>query len=466
MNIKIILFLNLSLLLSVNCILGQETKITPFNSETGIGYAVSSAISGDYAIVGAFTDDVNGASSGSAFIYKRNGGIWENDIKITPTNGAKNSNFGCAVSISGDYAIIGAYQAGFAYIFKRSNNIWEQDTLFTVSNDNPYALFYGESVFINGDYAIVGNSSDIGNGNYYGAAYIYKKTGDIWVKEAKLLPDIGANNGFGFQVAINNNYAIVSTVNSIKGQVYIFENIENNWVKNAIINHPKGIDAQFGYSVSINDDNLIVGTGNMDQAAYIYKKELNNWLLEAEISGSDVNDYEEYGKSVSIYNDYAIVGAPKSLGKVTYGGACYLYKKESTNWLEIAKISASDEVFGKNFGFNVSISERSTIICAPSNWNNNEAAYIYELDSPTRIQNINNQNLIRIFPNPANDNIYFENLGQGKIKKVKIINQIGGIQFIKEGNIKSIDISKYPKGIYVIELDLEYDKIKKKLIIN
>ena len=68
------------------------------------GYSVS--ISGDYAIVGALDDD-NGSDSGSAYIFFYDGTSWSEQAKLTAADGNDDDRFGCSVSISGDYAVIG-----------------------------------------------------------------------------------------------------------------------------------------------------------------------------------------------------------------------------------------------------------------------------------------------------------------------------------------------------------------------
>jgi len=69
-------------------------------------------ISGDYAIVGAHYDNEDGINdTGSASIFKRNNttGAWEQQgSKLTNPNAAYFDLFGQSVSISGDYAIVGA----------------------------------------------------------------------------------------------------------------------------------------------------------------------------------------------------------------------------------------------------------------------------------------------------------------------------------------------------------------------
>ena len=118
-------------------------------------YLVS--IDGDYAIIGAISDDDNGSGSGSAYIFYNNNGVWEQHSKIKPMDGANKDLFGGSVGISGDYAIVSAYydddngdNSGSAYIFNRSNNEWKQYFKLTPS-DGEYMDQFGFSVSINGE---------------------------------------------------------------------------------------------------------------------------------------------------------------------------------------------------------------------------------------------------------------------------------------------------------------------------
>jgi len=70
------------------------------------GHSVS--ISGDYAIVGATYGGDNGSRFGSTYVFERRGEDWVEVVKLTASDGAANDNFGFSVSISGDYAIVGA----------------------------------------------------------------------------------------------------------------------------------------------------------------------------------------------------------------------------------------------------------------------------------------------------------------------------------------------------------------------
>ena len=156
-----------------------EVKITASDGAADDWFGGSVAISGDYAVVGAYDDDDAGHDSGSAYIFKRDGTAWTEQAKITASDGATTDRFGGSVAISGDYAVVGAYgdydadsYSGSAYIFKRDGTAWTQEAKIT-ANDGAAYDYFGLSVAISGDCAVVGANGDDDAGLYSGSAYIY-----------------------------------------------------------------------------------------------------------------------------------------------------------------------------------------------------------------------------------------------------------------------------------------------------
>ena len=97
----------------------EKTKLLASDGAEGDNFGWSVTISDDYAIVGA---DGKG-STGSAYVFRLDGPTWSQQQNITASDGAKNV-FGISISISGKYIIIGAYSddykgsdSGSAYIF-------------------------------------------------------------------------------------------------------------------------------------------------------------------------------------------------------------------------------------------------------------------------------------------------------------------------------------------------------------
>ena len=118
----------------------EKQKIVASDRAVGDYTGISVSISGDYAVVGAYSEDedVNGGntlnSSGAAYIYERNvAGNWIEVQKLVASDRAATDYFGYSVSISGDYLVVGAYgededvngnnarvYSGSAYVFERN----------------------------------------------------------------------------------------------------------------------------------------------------------------------------------------------------------------------------------------------------------------------------------------------------------------------------------------------------------
>ena len=102
--------------------------------------------------------------------------------------------FGSSVSIRGDYAIVGApsddellrNNTGSASVFQRSDSDWGLMGDKLVAIDGQPNDTFGSAVSISGDYAIVGVpfASYPETLKFYGAAYIYKRVGDQWPRSA------------------------------------------------------------------------------------------------------------------------------------------------------------------------------------------------------------------------------------------------------------------------------------------
>jgi len=105
-------------------------KLVASDRATEDHFGLSVTISGDVAIVGAYGEDASGLSdAGSAYIFYWNGTSWNQQAKIVASDRAANDLFGYCVSISGNYAIVGApneNEAGAAYIFMRYGGNWTQ----------------------------------------------------------------------------------------------------------------------------------------------------------------------------------------------------------------------------------------------------------------------------------------------------------------------------------------------------
>jgi hypothetical protein len=201
------------------------------------------------------TAPVNYAKAGSAYIFFRGSiGTWKQTQFLNASDKAAGDEFGNSVAISGDYAIVGAMledhnasggsnlsKAGSAYIFKRNGSTWTQAKKI-VASDREASDMFGVSVSISGDYAIVGaynedqDKAGANTLNNSGSAYIFKNSSGNWTQANKIVAlDRGNGDMFGYSVAISEDYTIAgaylesenttgdNTLSSA-GSAYIFKN--------------------------------------------------------------------------------------------------------------------------------------------------------------------------------------------------------------------------------------------------
>ena len=284
-------------------------------------FGISVSIDGEYAIIGAPFNDFNGPASGSAYIFTRTGTTWTLQLKLLASDGTGWDQFGSSVSIDDDTALIGApydddngYSSGSAYVFIRSGNDWTEQGKLLASDGAP-GDWFGSSVSIYGDTAIIGEPGD----NYNGSAYIFTRSGSVWTEQAKLLASDGAaGEWFGISVSIDGDTAIIGDnedddngVNS--GSAYIFTRSGTVWTEQAKLLASDGATYdQLGISVSIDEDYAIIGAnldddnGNMSGSAYVFRKDNqqpNKPTIHGPITGKPGVEYTYFANSTDPERD-------------------------------------------------------------------------------------------------------------------------------------------------------------------
>ena len=112
--------------------------------------------------------------------------------RLTDSDAAAGDFFGCSVSVSGDVVVIGAagdYEggsdSGSAYVFRWDGSSWVEEAKLTGS-DAAGGDYFGFSVSVSGDVAVIGAPKDDDDGDYSGSAYVFRWDGSAWFEQAKL----------------------------------------------------------------------------------------------------------------------------------------------------------------------------------------------------------------------------------------------------------------------------------------
>ena len=324
------------------------------------------SVDGNTAIVGVSLDDDGGTDSGAAYIFEYSGSEWTQVAKLNAADAAAGDRFGCSVSISGGTAIVGAYydddngtSSGSAYIFADTGSGWTQVAKLT-AGDAAHGDHFGRSVAISGSAVIVGAYGNDDSGYSSGSAYIFEDMGAGWIEVAKLTADDGERmDYFGYSVAISGETAVVGARNDDDGcgSAYVFEGTDSGWSQaGKLVADDAAAGDYFGSSVSISGDTAIAGAwgdddnGEYSGSAYLFRASDSGWTQIAKLTPHDGVSSRYFG-SVAIDGAIAVVGA-NGRG----AGSAYVFEDTGSGWIEVVKLTAPDGAGGDSLGASVAIS--------------------------------------------------------------------------------------------------------------
>ena len=187
-------------------------------------------------------------SRGAAAIYVQQGKQWKRQATLW-AKGADNALFGWSVAVSGNRVIIGApyeqQQAGAAYIFTHQGDKWTKQLRLRASNMEENANF-GFAVDIDVNRAVVGAPLEDSVGKDAGAVYSFRREDDTWAEKARFTPKgviqgelhkIWEGDAYGSSVAIARTgpYAVVGAPGdnlhrvppNPSGAVYVYDTEED-----------------------------------------------------------------------------------------------------------------------------------------------------------------------------------------------------------------------------------------------
>ena len=288
-------------------------------------------------------------------------------------------NFGNAVDVDGNTAIIGAQHdddagigSGSAYVFG-VDAIGGTELFKLTASDAAAGDYFGNAVAISGNVAIVGSYGDDDGGSASGSAYLFDVTTGTQLHKLTA-SDAAASDNFGFSVAISGNRAIVGAYSdddagSKSGSAYVFDVATGTQLHKLTASDAAG-GAEFGSSVAIDGDFAAVGarsagaSWSLKGKAYLYH--VGSGLELGMLQASDIANFAYFGWSVAIDDNTLVVGSPGSKnGGASYTGSAYVF--DIATQTELAKLTASDQAGYDWFGRTVDIDGNLIVAGAPEN---------------------------------------------------------------------------------------------------
>ncbi|MCB1132694.1 MAG: hypothetical protein KDN05_16335, partial [Verrucomicrobiae bacterium] len=392
----------------------QEAFFKASNPDTSDLFGRAVAISGDLVVVGAYNESSsttgvnsvpnnNSSGTGAAYVFVKSGEIWSQDAYLKASNPDLQDRFGWSVAVANDLVVVGAYDEGnnegAAYVFEKDAGLWSQRALLKGGNTD-HSDHFGAAVAVTDDLVVAGAPYEDGNGTGAnstpndsvidsGAAYVFGRSEGGWSQDSYLKASntsagAGAEDEFGYAVAISGNTAVVGAplndsgtddydITRNMGAAFVFVKEGGEWVEQAIL-RGAGIDSthSFGWSVGISGDSIVVGAPGYNSspagrhgAAFVFVRNGDVWSQQAMLMASSPVHEDEFGSAVAISGDTVVVGAHGRDQGIPASGAAYVFTREASSWSQQAFLRASNPGNGDGFGYSVAIAGDALVVGAP-----------------------------------------------------------------------------------------------------
>ncbi len=387
-----------------------EALLPPFgagaeDATPGDHFGYSVEISGMYAVIGA-PDDKIGSNSvqGSAYVFKKENGVWTQQAKLLASDGAAEDFFGTSVDIDGDYIVVGApskivngmESAGGIYVFYRSGDQWNQQAILAASDPDSGDQL-GRAVAISGLYLIAGAPyNDVSAQPDRGNAYIFSRSGATWSQHAIISPTFGLpGDHIGKSVDIDGDKVLIGApyddnnnkVNA--GCVYAYKRTGNLWyAEYHFLPQSAQEDSHFGEAVAIDDTTVVIGWPQLDYSGFlslgiacVYFYNGTTWYRHSDIIPSEQREGLSYGSEVGISNGVIVVGVPQNhVGYAYAQGKAWVYQQHGSQWQVTRSIVDDHGQPHDYFGFGIGIDAHEVIIGSYAKNDNSGKVYFVNLE--------------------------------------------------------------------------------------
>ena len=294
-----------------------------------------------------------GSGSGAVYMFRLTENGWQEDTHVKASNTQESDAFGTSIALSTDGNIMAVGAIG------------EDSNATGVNGDQSSnaCYYFNEPNYVidpeckdAGKYAIRGFLTN-------GAAYVFKRTDNVWVQEAYLKPSstfITTLFGSSVDLSGDGNTLVVGTPGDASnatmvngditqhidyantGSAYVFNKSGANWLQEAVIK-PSTLTKHSGIS--------LVSTGNGTYSIQINGGGQFGGDVSLSQDGNTlaVGSFREASNAKGINGDQGDTSAERS-------GAVFVFKRNNSVWTQQSYVKASNTDGDDRFGLNVDIS--------------------------------------------------------------------------------------------------------------
>lgn len=306
---------------------------------------------------------------------------WIEREKIVASDVTYNDQFGCAVAVNGEYALIGAVLNEAAYVFQQVNGSWVEMQKLVGSGVKKFDRF-GIAVALTDRFAFVGAHHDVNGDVESGSVFVFELIDGEWVEVQRLVPSDATGSiwwSFGRSISVDGSYLLVGADDGrtdqgvCTGAAYVFELVDGEWVEVQKLTPSDGeFGDSFGNAVVLDGNYAFIGNDGGDNAqgvftgsVYVFKRVGGRWVEMQELNPSDGIFDNHFGSVIAFDDPYLLVGdwGARNEDRGVECGAVYVFLRVGESWFEVFKLVPSDGEEGDMFGvFGVALEGRTALI--------------------------------------------------------------------------------------------------------
>jgi hypothetical protein len=319
----------------------QRTKLVAEDRSADSEFGENVKISGDRIAIGA-PGDRNGI--GAVYIFRRTGNTWTQEAKLTANDPAENSFFADSIAFNHDMLISGADGAsapgaafaGAAYVFRRNGASWTQEAKLVANDPSVGAAFGLGTAIVDQDTLAIGASGAQASG----AVYLFQRRRGAWFQQSRLLPSSPEQGQFfGGNLDVSGNSLVVgaqfaATAGDIRtGAAYVYRRAGDLWTEEARLVPTETQARSFATRVAITGATIVAGAPFTDDpgqtsggSAWVFRRVGHAWVPIAKLKAPDVTPGDSFGAYVAIDKSTILIGAESADGPTgTFAGAAYVF---------------------------------------------------------------------------------------------------------------------------------------------
>ncbi len=321
----------------------QQTQLLkPAQLQNNAFFGTVTAVDGDTLAIAATGEDTPIVDAGAVYVFERSGGPWTQVARLLASNSDVQWRVGASLALQGDTLLVGANgadvagieYAGAVYVFQRVAGGWTEVQILTAS-DPAFDDNFGSALALDGNTALIGAiDADAGGELDSGAVYVFARVAGTWSEQQRLTASIPAPEAqFGLALGLQGDGAVIGApyedANGLAeaGAAYVFQRSNGSWgeTQRVVADDAQSAD-RFGIDVAVDSANLLIGAYQHDHAngngtVYRYRRQAAGWTYSGQLIPSDPGG-TLFGWRLALFSDRAAIAGPFYQ---TNRGAVYMF---------------------------------------------------------------------------------------------------------------------------------------------